>query len=95
MADETKPIQIELIKASVFEIDPKKRYLVILPQELFESSAQELGRSFKEVFGNAKGILLAVKDQDSVKVVEYDPSQNEPGKVRVPTAKTEPTTKNN
>lgn len=62
--------QIEISKANLFEIDPSKKYILVLPrEELTQEDATNLNKRLTE-WGVADAVSVLVRDPSAIKVVE-------------------------
>lgn len=61
--------EIEITKAQAFEIDPTKKYIIVLPrQEITQADAAVLNDKLKE--WGADSVSVIISDPSEVKVVQ-------------------------
>lgn len=64
------PKNIELIKASVLELDPSKKYIIVLDKkELSHEDARNLSKTIQNQFG-VDNVSVLTGDPSNIKVIE-------------------------
>lgn len=68
--------EIQITKLNVFEVDPKKKYLLIMPIENFDKDntnkqgVNYLENIFRKFFGESQILVLFVKNSKDIKLIE-------------------------
>lgn len=61
-------VKVGDIKIKCFEVDPQKKYLVILPQYMWDQD-QNVVKAIIELFQDTTSVTVIMKDTEDVKII--------------------------
>lgn len=61
-------VKVGDIKIKCFEVDPQKKYLVILPQYMWDQD-QNVVKAIVELFQDTTSVTVIMKDPEDVKII--------------------------
>ena len=68
-----KMAKVELVKAEAFELNPAKRYLILVPEDVSKDTLHELNNMLNAI--GITNLIASVKNPKTVKLVEMEASK--------------------